>query len=89
MVSAGESLGASFYAHVQRTPSRRYYSDASFTAVGGFCPELQAYWRYDLNSHLTELLRNQIVTNGVNPITINLLELCCMVMTAYATQVIC
>ena len=45
------------------------------------------YWRYDLNSHLTELLRNQIVTKGVDAITINL-ELCGMVMTAYVTQVI-
>ena len=43
--------------------------------------------RYDLNSHLTELLRNQIVTKGVDAITINL-ELCGMVMTAYVTQVI-
>ena len=46
------------------------------------------YWRYDLNPHLTELLRNQIVTKGVDAITINLLELGSMVMTAYVTQVI-
>ena len=46
------------------------------------------YWRYDLNPHLTELLRNQIVTKGVDVIMINLLELCGMVMTAYVTQVI-
>ena len=88
LVSAGESLGAPFYAHVEQTPSRRYYSNASFTPVGGFCPELQVYWRYELNPHLTELLRNQIVTKGVDAITINLLELCGMVMTACVTQVI-
>ena len=46
------------------------------------------YWRYDLNSHLSELLRNQSVTKGVDAITINLLELCGMVMTAYVTQVV-
>ena len=47
VVSAEESLGAPFYAHVKRTPSRRYYSDMSFAAVGGLCPELQVHWRYD------------------------------------------
>ena len=75
LVSAEESLGAPFYAHVERTSSRRCYSDASFAAVGGFCPGLQVYWRYDLNSHLTDLLRNQMVTKGVDAITINQLEL--------------
>ena len=45
-------------------------------------------WRYDLNPHLAELLRNQIVTKGVNAITVNLLEICGMVMTAYVTRVI-
>ena len=88
LVNAGESLGAPFYAHVQRTALRRYYSDASFTAVGGFCPELQVYWRYDLNHRLSELLRKQVVTKGEDAITINLLELCGMVMTAYVTQVL-
>ena len=89
MVSAGESLGAPFYAHLERTPSRRYYSDASFTAVGGFCPELQVYWRYDLNPHLTELFRNQIATKGADATTINLLELCGMVMTADVHKSFC
>ena len=41
LVSAGESLGVQFYAHVERTPSRRYYSDASVTAVGGFSPSFR------------------------------------------------
>ena len=46
------------------------------------------YWRYVLNPHLTELLRNKMVTKGVDAVTINLLELYGMVMTAYVTQVI-
>ena len=54
----------------------RYYSDASFTAVGGFFPELRVHWRFDMNPHLTQLLRNQIVNKGVDSVTINLLELC-------------
>ena len=85
MVSAGESLGAPIYAYVERTPSRRYYSDASFTTVSRFFPELQVHWRYDLNPHLSELLRNPIVTKGGDAITINLLELCGVVTTAYLT----
>ena len=39
LVGDGQSLGAKIFTHVERLPSRRYYSDASFTAVGGFCPE--------------------------------------------------
>ena len=46
------------------------------------------YCRYNLNSHLTELLSNQIVTKGVEASTINMLELCVMIMTAYVTQII-
>ena len=46
------------------------------------------YWRYDLNAHLTELLSNKRVTKGVDAFTINLIELCGMVMTAYVAQVI-
>ena len=88
LVSAGETLGAPFYAHVERSPSRRYYSDAIFTAIGGFCPEIKMYWRYDLHPVLSRLLKNQTVTRGNDAITINLLELCGMVVTAYVTQVI-
>ena len=88
LVSVGEALGSPFYAHVERSPSRRYYSDASFAAVEGFCPELNVYWRYDLNPVLSRLLKKQTVTKGEDAITINLLELDVMVMTAYMTQVI-
>ena len=88
LVSARESLGAPFYAYVERSPSRRYYSDASFTAVGGVWPELKVYQRYDLNPVLSRLLKNQTVTKGEDAIKINLLELGGMVMTAYVTQVI-
>ena len=87
LVSAGESLGAPCHAHVQRTLSRRYYSDASFTVVGGFCPELHVCWTYDLNFYLIELLRNRVETKGVDAITINLLKHCGM-MTTHVTQVV-
>ena len=40
LVRKGKSLCAPLYDHILRAPTRRYYSDASFTAVGVFCPEL-------------------------------------------------
>ena len=46
------------------------------------------YWRYDLHPVLSRLLKNQTVSRGNDAITINLLELCGMVVTAYVTQVI-
>ena len=43
LVRKGELLCAPIYDHTMRAPSRRYYSDASFTAIGGVCPELKVY----------------------------------------------
>ena len=76
-----------FYIHVERAPSRRHYSDASFTAVGGFCSELKVHWRYDLNPVLSQRLKNETVTRGNDALTVNLFHLCGMVVTAYVTQV--
>ena len=39
LVGDGQSLGATFFTHIERLSARRYYSDARFRAVGGFCPE--------------------------------------------------
>ena len=38
LVRKGESLCAPIYDHIMRAPARRYYSGASVTAIGGFCP---------------------------------------------------
>ena len=70
-----------------RVPTRRYYSDASFTAVGGFCPELKVYWRYSLAEALTLELKNQSATKKTGPITINLLKLTGMMVSAFVTQI--
>ena len=59
LVRRGESLCAPIYDHIMRAPARRYYSDASFTAIGGFCPELKVYWRYSLAEALTLELKKQ------------------------------
>ena len=70
LVGDGQSLAATFFTHVESPPARRYYSDASFTAVGGFCPELRVYWRYELDINLSQPFKPQTVTSGQEAITI-------------------
>ena len=69
-----------------RAPTRRYYSDSSFTDIGGFRPELKVYWRYSLAESLTLELKKQSATKQAGPITINLLESIGMMMSALVTQ---
>ena len=87
LVRKGESLGAPIYDHIMRAPARRYYSDASFTAIGGFCPELKVYWRYSLAEAFTLELKRQSVRKQAGPITINLLELIGITMSAFVMQI--
>ena len=87
LVRKEESLCAPIYDHIMRAPARRYYSDASFTAIGGFCPELKVYWRYSLAEALTLELKKQSVTKQADSITIDLLELIGMMMSAFVMQV--
>ena len=86
LVRKGESLCAPIYEHTMQAPARRYYSNASFTAIGGFCPELKVYWRYSLAEALTLELKKQSLTKQAGSITINLLELIGMMMSAFVIQ---
>ena len=52
-MSQGESLSAPFYAHVLRKPVRDYFSDASFDAIDGHCPELQVFRRCAIDPQLS------------------------------------
>ena len=79
MTTVGESLfsySALCYTDLRRPPVRRYFSDASFDAVGGFCPEKKMFWRYYLDTELTLKLRHCAATRKHSDISINLLELC-------------
>ena len=87
LVRKRKSLCAPIYDHIMPTRARRYYSDASFTALGGFCPELKVYWRYSLAEVLTLELKKQSVTVTKQAITINLLELIGMMMSAFVMQI--
>ena len=84
LLQRGESLSASCYSIsiVKRPAYRHYLSDASFEAVGGYCLETRIYWRYDLPQELTEELHKKAQLRRTCTITINLLELSGMMVTA-------
>ena len=83
-MSQGESLSAPFYAHVLRIPVRHYFSDARFDAIGGYCPELNVFWRYTIDP----LLSSEMKRSKSCEITMNLLELCGMIFTAFVVQIL-
>ena len=46
----GGVLSAPMYQMLERPAQRTLFSDASKTAVGGYCLETGVYWRYDLTA---------------------------------------
>ena len=73
--------------HRDQAPSRKYsLSDASFDAIGGFCRKLIIYWRYDLPLALSAELKRKAARRETCSVTINLLELVGMVLTAWVTH---
>ena len=83
-MSQGESLSAPFYAHVLRRSVRHYFSDFGVDAIGGYCPELQVFWRYTIDPQLS----SEMERSKSCEITINLLELCGMIITAFVVQIL-
>ena len=79
----GEALIAPCYTAIKRPAKRHYLSDASFESVGGFCVEKKVFWRYDLPTELTAELKRKADLQETCTITINLLELLGMVVTAW------
>lgn len=67
---------------VTRDADARWYSDASYEAIGGVCPERGIWWRFDLTAaHKQRLVKGTRAVTG--SLHINLLELAGMVLTAY------
>ena len=65
-------------------PRKGYYlSDASFDAIGGFCLKFKIYWRYDLPLALSAELKRKAARRETCSVTISLLELVGMVLTAW------
>lgn len=82
----GSVLGASFLAHIKRPAVRHYLSHASFDAVGGYCPELKIFWRYALDPNLSATLRQKADTKETCAISISLLEVCGLFLTAFVVE---
>lgn len=89
LLQVGESLSAPCYLAMKRPPKRQYLSDASFEAVGGYCVERKVHWRYDLPEELTAELKHKGGHNEICTITISLLELLGVVVTAWVMLELC
>ena len=83
LLTAGASLSAPCYAAIKRMPKRLYLSDASFEAIGGYCKKRRVYWRYDLPLAFSAELKRKAARRETPSVTINLLELVGMVVTAW------
>ena len=71
--------------HLLERPSQRtLFSDASNTAVGGFCLETGVYWRYDLDAgKRSRFCGSSKSVAGENDVSIDVLELLGMVVSAW------
>jgi len=78
----GESITAPSFSFVKQRPSRTWFSDASLTAIGGLCMETGVYWRFAP----PEEVQKRTIRGGqavADLISINLLEVMAMVVTAF------
>ena len=67
---------------MKQAPKRKLFSDASYEAIGGLCLETGVYWKFQLTAEVQ--LRTVWSKRGKGDrISINILELKAMVMTAY------
>ena len=78
----GGTLSAPMYHLLERPSQRTLFSEASKTAVGGFCLETGVYWRYDLDAgERSRFCGSSKSVAGENDISINVLELLGMVVS--------
>ena len=64
---------------------RTLWSDASGDAMGGYCLESGCWWRYDYDENVRSRVRPKVF--GRDDLSINLLELLAMTVTAWAFTV--
>ena len=64
---------------------RTLWSDASGEAMGGCCLESGCWWRYDFDDNVRSRVRPKVF--GRDDLSINLLELLAMTVTAWAFTV--
>ena len=81
-IKEGERIAAPFYRLVKQAPEMKWLSDASYEAIGGLRLETGVYWRYQRTEEVkTRTVRTK--RGGDDRISINILELMAMVVTAY------
>ena len=87
LLHEGGALSAPCYTAIQRPAKRHDLSDASFEAMGGYCVERKAFWRYELPKELIAELKRKAdrreTCSTCSSITINLLELLGVVVSAW------
>ena len=71
------------YSALKRPAKRHYLSDVKFEAVGEYSVLRRVYWRYDLPEGLTAELKRKAERRDTCTVTINLIELPGMVVTAW------
>ena len=76
------ALHAPLYSFFLQPPVRTLWSDASGDAMGGYCLESGAWWRMDFDEGVRRRLRQRVC--GRDDLSINVLELLGMVVTAWA-----
>ena len=84
-VRLGSHLSSPLHTFFLQRRSRTLVSDASGTAVGGHCLETGTWWRLDLNRNAKSRLSEHVKRH--NDLSINVLELLGMVVTAWALVV--
>ena len=77
-------LSSPMYHLLERPAQRTLFSDASKTAVGGYCFETGIYWWYDLTAQIqSRFCGSSKSFRGVDDLSINVLELLGMVVSAF------
>ena len=75
---------APMYQILERPARSTLFWDASKTTIGGFCLETGMYWRYELDTaEQSRFCGSREAIAGENDISINVLELLGMVVSAW------
>ena len=86
----GGALSAPMYHLLERPAKRTLFSDASKTAVAGYCLETGVYWRYDLTvQEQSRFCGSSKSVDSVDDLSINVLELLGMVVSAFVLVYLC
>lgn len=82
----GGTLSAPTYNLLERPAQRTLFSDASKTAIRGYCPETGGYWRFDVDAaERSHFPGSRAALAGENDISNNVLLLLGVVVSAFVS----